>query len=73
MEKTITEIDEGVQKLEIDFSDEDVDLQAETTVLGSKADAQRYAPSFEQDMRRQNRQKFPQPEPKAPAELNEDI
>jgi len=70
MESTITEIEEGKQKIEIDFSDEDVDLQAETTVLGNEAAAQRYLSTFENDIRCQNRHKFPQPEPTPPEDLN---
>jgi len=70
MESTITEIEEGKQKIEIDFSDEDVDVQAETTVLGSETDAQRYVSTFANDIKRQNRHKFPQPEPTPPEDLN---
>ncbi len=61
MKSTITQIEEGKQKVEIDFSDENVDVQAETTVIGDEADAQRYLPVFEKDIRRQNRHKFPEP------------
>jgi len=69
MKSIITKVEEGKQKIEIDFSDENVDVQAETTVLGSEADAQRYKNTFGNDIKRQNRHKFPQPEPTPPEEL----
>lgn len=61
MTQNITQIEEGKHKVEIDFSDEDIDLQASTTVLGTSEDAQRYVKTFASDVKRNNRGMFPPP------------
>ena len=50
-------------KLILDFSDEGVSLVGETEVVGDESKALSYAPFFEQDLRRNNAELFPVPEP----------
>ena len=57
-----TTLDDKHTQLVIDFSDEGVSLSGETIVLGDEAKALAYAPFFEQDLRRNNAELFPQPE-----------
>ena len=54
-------IDDKRTKLTVDFSDEGVSLVGETEVLGDESKALSYAPFFEQDLRRNNTELFPQP------------
>ena len=61
---TTTEIiDNKRTKLTIDFNDEGVNLIGETEVVGDESKALSYAPFFEQDLRRNNAELFPMPEP----------
>ena len=61
---TTTEIiGEKLTKLTIDFSDEGVFLTGETEVVGNEDTARAYAHFFEQDLRRNNAELFPVPEP----------
>ena len=61
---TTTEIiDNKRTKLIIDFNDEGVNLIGETEVVGDASKALSYAPFFEQDLRRNNAELFPVPEP----------
>ena len=61
---TTTEIiGEKLTKLTIDFSDENIVLVGETEVVGNTDTALAYAPFFEQDIRRNNTELFPVPEP----------
>ena len=55
-------IDSKRTKLTIDFNDEGVNLIGETVVVGDESKALSYAPFFEQDLRRNNAELFPQPE-----------
>lgn len=57
-----TENDNGTTSITIDFIDENVDLQCETTVKGDTSAAIGYLPFFERDMRRNFADKFPLPE-----------
>ena len=68
---TTTEIiDEKLTKLTIDFSDENVELVGETEVVGNESIARAYASFFEADLRRNNAELFPVPEPiDAPEEM----
>ena len=50
-------------KLTIDFNDENITLIGETEVVGDESKALSYAPFFEQDLRRNNAELFPIPEP----------
>ena len=50
-------------KLILDFSDEGVSLVGETEVAGDESAALAYAHFFEQDLRRNNAELFPVPEP----------
>ena len=64
MTSTVSKITEGKYRVEIDLSDETksgVALAADTTVLGDEAAARRYAQTFAQDIRDNNRDKFPEP------------
>ena len=61
---TTTEIiSEKLAKLIIDFSDEGVSLVGETEVVGDESEVLAYAHFFEQDLRRNNAELFPVPEP----------
>ena len=61
---TTTEIiSEKQTKLIIDFSDEGVSLIGETEIVGDESAALAYAHFFEQDLRRNNAELFPVPEP----------
>ena len=61
---TTTEIiNEKLTKLTIDFSDENIVLVGETEVVGDEGKALAYAHFFEQDLRRNNAELFPAPEP----------
>ena len=61
---TTTEIiNDKRTKLTIDFNDENITLIGETEVVGDESKALSYAPFFEQDLRRNNAELFPIPEP----------
>ncbi|MDP4158371.1 MAG: hypothetical protein Q8911_01220 [Bacillota bacterium] len=49
-------------KILVDFSDEGVELNGETSVKGDETAAQAYLPVFESDLRRNFAEKFPVPE-----------
>ena len=56
-------ISEKLTKLTLDFSDENVVLIGETEVVGDESKALSYATFFEADLRRNNAELFPVPEP----------
>ena len=56
-------ISEKLTKLTIDFTDENITLVGETEVVGDESKALAYAHFFEQDLRRNNAELFPVPEP----------
>ena len=56
-------ISEKLTKLTIDFTDEGVFLIGETEVVGNESAALAYSHFFEQDLRRNNAELFPVPEP----------
>ena len=61
---TTTEIiNDKRTKLTIDFNDENITLVGETEVVGNTDTALAYAHFFEQDLRRNNAELFPVPEP----------
>jgi hypothetical protein len=62
MVHNITIVGDGTAKINVDFSDELVDLQGETFVKGGETEALQYLPVFEADLRRNNSEKFPLPE-----------
>lgn len=67
MNYTIEPINEKITKLTVDFSDEDIDLQGETTVKGTEEDAEKYVDTFAKDLKRNNIELFPKPpEPEHP-------
>lgn len=67
---TTTVIDDKHTGLTIDFSDEGVSLVGETSIIGDESAALAYAHFFEQDLRRNNAELFPVPEPiDAPEEM----
>lgn len=49
-----------ITQINVDFSDENVDLQGSVKVIG---EWRQYLRAFEQDMRNNNRSLFPLPEP----------
>jgi len=59
----ITVLDDSTAKIEVDFSDEGVNLQGETFVKDGEAEALNYLPVFEQDLRRNYLELFPKPKP----------
>ena len=52
MTLVVNENQDGTTSIAIDFIDEGVDLQCDTTVKGDEAAAYTYLPFFEKDMRR---------------------
>lgn len=56
---------DGLTPLSLDFSDEGVPLEGETTVVGGLEAASAYAPFFERDLRKAYAHLFPAPEPEA--------
>lgn len=72
MTHEINIIDDQHCKIAIDFTDEEVDLQAETKIIGNEAEARKYVQTFEKDIRRQNRHLFPLPEMPEPEEFIEE-
>ena len=62
MTLVVTDNQDGTTSIAIDFIDEDVDLQCETTVKGDEAAAYTYLPFFEKDMRRNFADRWPLPE-----------
>lgn len=59
-------ISEGnVTQINVDFSDEGVELTGETSIIGDEQKAAEYLPFFERDLRRNFADQFPQPEPPA--------
>ncbi|MDN5345024.1 MAG: hypothetical protein PWQ18_1138 [Clostridia bacterium] len=63
MTHTITVLENGTAKINVDFSDEGVNLQGETFVKGGEEEAKNYVPTFEQDLRRNYSELFLKPEP----------
>ena len=69
MEYNIEELENGITKLTVDFSDEGIELQGETTVKSSKEDAEKYVDTFAKDLKQNNIELFPEPpEPDYPEE-----
>lgn len=66
MELVINENQDGTTSITIDFIDEGVDLQCDTTVKGDSAAAGAYLPFFVKDMRRNFADRWPLPEPTEP-------
>lgn len=62
MKYTIEEMN-NITKLIIDFSDEGISLQGETTVKGGKENAEKYIKIFANDLKRNNIELFPKTEP----------
>jgi len=58
---------EQITQIDVDFSDEGVNLQGSVKVVG---EWQQYLKTFEQDMRNNHKSLFPLPEPE---ELNEEM
>ena len=69
MTYNIEELENGTTKLTVDFSDENIDLQGETTVKGTTKDAEKYVQTFANDLKQNNIELFPKPpEPDHPEE-----
>ena len=67
---TTTEIiGEKLTKLTIDFNDENITLVGETEVVGDESKALAYAHFFEQDLRGNNTELFPQSETEMDGEM----
>ena len=71
MESLITALEDGIVEISIDFSDEDIELTATTTVIGGEHQARAYIPIFAADIRARNRHLFPDPVPPAEEEEGE--
>ena len=56
-------VDNNRTRLTVDFMDEGVDLAGTMLVVGDDSAALAYAHFFEQDLRRNNAELFPVPEP----------
>jgi hypothetical protein len=63
MTHTTETLSDGTTRLTLDFSDEGVELTASVLVKGDVATALAYMPFFEVDLRRNNAELFPTPEP----------
>jgi hypothetical protein len=53
---------DGTTTIQVDFADEGVNLQGDTVVKGDEAEAVRYLPVFEADLRLNYSDMFPIPE-----------
>jgi hypothetical protein len=62
MLNTIIANPDGTSTIQVDFADEEVSLTGETNVKGGEAEALRYLPIFEADLRRNFAELFPVPE-----------
>lgn len=62
MQLSLNEKQDGTTVICIDFLDEGIDLQCETSVKGNTSSAMVYLPFFERDMRRNFADMFPLPE-----------
>ena len=62
-------ISEKLTKLTIDFRDEEIELVGVTEVVGNENTARAYASFFEQDLRRNNAELFPQLETEMDGEM----
>lgn len=62
MTSVITENQDRTSTIRVDFSDEGVNLQGETSIKGGEAEAISYLPVFEKDLRINFADLFPQPE-----------
>lgn len=63
MTPQITPNDDGTTAIELDFSDEGVDIIASTSIIGDTAQASAYLPVFVRDVRSAHSHLFPAPEP----------
>jgi len=70
MTHNVTVNADGTTAIQVDFADEGVNLQGQTSVKGDESAALAYLPTFEADLRRNNAELFPLPE--AP-EIGEEI
>lgn len=69
----ITELENNITKITIDFSDENIKLQGETTVKGTAKDAEKYVSTFARDLKKNNIELFPPPtEPEHP-DIDEEL
>ena len=66
---TTETVDIKTTRVILDFSDENVDLTGTTLVAGDESAALAYAHFFEADLRRNNAELFPQPEPEMDGEM----
>jgi hypothetical protein len=62
MTNTITEQPDGTHCIELDYSDEGIELTARTNIIGDAGKAAAYVPVFDADIRRVNSHLFPAPE-----------
>lgn len=62
MTHVITENQDGTTTIQVNFADEGVDLQGQTSIKGGPVQAQSYLPVFESDLRRNFADMFPLPE-----------
>ena len=62
MTHIITVNQDGITTIQVDFSDEGVNLQGKISVKGGEGAAMAYLPIFEADIRRNNAEMFPLPE-----------
>lgn len=69
MMNVITANADGTTTIQVDFSDEGVNLQGTTKVKGTEKDALKYLPTFEGDLRKNFAEHFPVPEPEPEGEM----
>lgn len=68
----ITVLGDGTSKITMNFRDEGIELDGETTVKGGQQEAEGYVPTFERDLRTNYAHLFPQPEPEHHEEVIDD-
>ena len=62
MTYTLTVNPDGTTTIQVDFADEGVGVQGQTSIKGGEVEALRYLPTFEADLRRNFADLFPIPE-----------
>ena len=73
MTHTITEQPDGTHCIELDYTDEEIQLFARTNIIGDAGRAASYVEVFDADIRRANSHLFPVPAPEETESTEEQI
>ena len=68
MTHVITENLNGTTTIQVDFTDEGVELQGSISIKGDTKQAEQYLPIFEKDLRQNFAEKFPMQDTEQPEE-----